>query len=181
VYSPAITDFIVMVDKTSHMFNTVSDPKLIFKGGNCLDIQLENSLGEPVRVLATQYNGKPFATVYFPKVKDFKGEPTVFNSPTGKESFDEIKLLDNVALTSEKMDKGFRAKLVLPLEVLRLQLKPGQKLKMDLGYIFGNAKGVGKAVRRAYLNNNSFSANVVDDIPNEARLEPKEWGEAEVE
>jgi hypothetical protein len=40
-----------------------------------------------------------------------------------------------------------------------------------------NAKGV----RRAYLSNNSFSANVVDDIPNEARLEPKEWGEAAVE
>jgi hypothetical protein len=32
-----------------------------------------------------------------------------------------------------------------------------------------------------YLSNNSFSANVVDDIPNEARLEPKEWGEAAVE
>ena len=40
-----------------------------------------------------------------------------------------------------------------------------------------NAKGV----RRAYLSNNSFSANVIDDIPNEARLEPKEWGEAAVE
>ena len=60
-------------------------------------------------------------------------------------------------------------------------MKPGQKLKMDLGYIFGNAQGVGKAVRRAYLSNNSFSANVIDDIPNESRLEPKEWGEAVVE
>jgi hypothetical protein len=163
------------------LLNTVPDPKLLFKGGNCLDIQLENNLGEPVRVLVTQYQGKPFATVYFPKVKDFKGEPTVFNSPTGKESFDEIKFLDNVTLTVEKMDKGFRAKITLPLEALRLKLAPGQKFKMDLGYIFGNAKGVGKAVRRAYLNNNSFSANVIDDIPNEARLEPKEWGEAEVE
>jgi hypothetical protein len=163
------------------LVNGVPDPKLLFKGGNCLDIQLENSRGEPVRVLVTQYNGKPFATVYFPKVKDFKGEPTVFNSPTGKESFDEILFLENVALTTEKTDKGFHAKVAIPLEALRLKLEPGQKLKMDLGYIFGNAQGVGKAVRRAYLNNNSFSANVVDDIPNEARLEPKEWGEAEVE
>ena len=40
-----------------------------------------------------------------------------------------------------------------------------------------NAKGG----RRAYLSNNSFSANFIDDIPNEARLEPKEWGEAAVE
>jgi hypothetical protein len=71
--------------------------------------------------------------------------------------------------------------VAIPLEALRLKLEPGQKVKMDVGYIFGNAQGVGKAVRRAYLSNNSFSANVVDDIPNESRLEPKEWGEASVE
>jgi hypothetical protein len=105
----------------------------------------------------------------------------VFNSPTGKESFDEIRFLADVALTTEKTDKGFRARVTLPLEALRLHLKPGQKLKMDLGYIFGNAQGVGKAVRRVYLHNNSFSANIIDDIPNESRLEPKEWGEATVE
>jgi hypothetical protein len=169
------------VNSDTPLINSVPDPKLLFKGGNCLDIQLENSLGEPVRVLATLCQGKPFATVYFPKVKGFKGEPIVFNSPTGKESFDEIAFPDTVTLTTEKTDKGFRAHLALPLAALRLELKAGQKLKMDLGYIYGNAKGVGKAVRRAYLFNNSFSANVIDDIPNEARLEPKEWGEAKVE
>jgi hypothetical protein len=177
------TSLLVEYDVTSPtaLVNATPDPKLLFKGGNCLDIQLENNLGEPVRVLVTQHQGKPLATVYFPKVKDFKGEPTVFNSPTGKESFDEVRFLENVALTTEKTDKGFRAKVAIPLEALRLKLEPGQKLKMDVGYIFGNAQGVGKAVRRAYLSNNSFSANVVDDIPNESRLEPKEWGEASVE
>ena len=33
---------------------------------------------------------------------------------------------------------------------------------------------------RAYLFNTSFTANVVDDIPHESRLEPANWGEAEV-
>lgn len=169
------------VNSDTQLVNAVPDPKLLFKGGNCLDVQLENNLGEAVRVLITQYQGKPFATVYFPKVKDFKGEPTVFNSPTGKESFDEIGFLDNITLTTEKTDKGFHARVAIPLDALRLKLNQGQKLKMDLGYIFGNSLGVGKAVRRAYLFNNSFSANVVDDIPNESRLEPKEWGEAVVE
>jgi len=52
-----------------------------------------------------------------------------------------------------------------------------------LGKLWGMTKcmGAGKAVRRAYLFNNSFTANVVDDIPNESRLEPQEWGEATVE
>jgi len=29
--------------------------------------------------------------------------------------------------------------------------------------------------------NNSFSANVTNDVPNESRLEPAEWGMAVVE
>lgn len=169
------------VNSNTPLVNAVPDPKLLFKGGNCLDVQLENSRGEPVRVLVTRYQGKPFAALYFPKVKDFQGEPTVFNSPTGKESFDEIRFLENIALVTEPTDKGFRARVALPLAALRLELKPGRKLKLDLGYIYGNAQGVGKAVRRVYLFNNSFSANVLDDIPNESRLEPKEWGEAAVD
>jgi len=51
---------------------------------------------------------------------------------------------------------------------------------MDLGYIFGNAAGT-QAALRAYWTNNSFSANVTNDIPNESRLEPAEWGTAMVE
>jgi hypothetical protein len=68
----------------------------------------------------------------------------------------------------------------VPLELLGLKLDPGRKLKLDLGYIFGNSQGTRTAVR-AYLFNTSFSANVVDDIPNESRLEPAQWGEATVE
>jgi hypothetical protein len=60
----------------------VADPKLLFKGGNCLDVQLENSRGEPVRLLVTRYHGQPFAAVYFPKVQGFQGKPIVFNSTT---------------------------------------------------------------------------------------------------
>ncbi len=163
------------------LVNATPDPKLLFKGGNCMDIQLENSRGEPVRALVTMYNGKPLAALYFPQVKDFKGEPIVLNSPTGKESFDKIAFLENIGLKCEKTDSGFHASAAIPLDALGLELKSGQKIKMDVGYIFGNAQGIGKAVRRAYLFNNSFSANVIDDIPNESRLEPSEWGEAIVE
>jgi len=169
------------VQSDTPLVNAVPDPRLLFKGGNCLDIQLENSRGEAVRVLVTQYQGKPFATVYVPKVKGFQGAPTVLNSPTGKESFDEIRFLDNLALTVAKTAKGFRARVALPLAALGLAPQPGQKVKLDLGYIFGNARGIGKAVRRAYLFNNSPTANIVDDIPSESRLEPREWGEAVVE
>jgi hypothetical protein len=183
------SDLLVEFDVASPapLANSHPEPKLLFRGGNCLDLQFENGRGEPVRVLVTTRDGKPFAAVYRPQVAGFTGEPTVLNSPTGKESFDEIRFLEGFPLAVEKTDRGFRATASLPLAELGLdaapglKLGPGAKLKMDLGYVFGNAQGAGKAVRRAYLFNNSFAANVVDDIPNESRLEPQEWGEATVE
>jgi hypothetical protein len=39
----------------------------------------------------------------------------------------------------------------------------------------------GQAALRAYWNNNSFTANLVDDLPPESRLEPAGWGTAAVE
>jgi hypothetical protein len=51
---------------------------------------------------------------------------------------------------------------------------------MDLGYIFGNKTGV-RASRRAYCFNDGFSAHIIDDIPNESRLTPAEWGTAIIE
>ena len=79
-----------------------------------------------------------------------------------------------------KTDTGFTAVVTVPLQLLGLSLTSGQSLTMDLGYIFGNAEGT-RAAKRLYLHNHSFSANVVDDIPNESRLEPAEWGTATVE
>jgi hypothetical protein len=60
------------------------------------------------------------------------------------------------------------------------QPQQGQTVKMDVGYLFGNAPGT-QAAARAYWMNNGFSANVVNDVPNENRLEPAEWGTATVE
>jgi len=60
-----------------------------------------------------------------------------------------------------------------------IQKKNAHKVRIDMGYVFGNKNGT-KTVVHAYINNNSFSANVVDDIPSESRLEPNEWGIVEV-
>ena len=80
-----------------------------------------------------------------------------------------------MGLEYEKTNTGFIATITVPLKTLAFRPRSGQQVRMDLGYVFGNAEGT-KTVVRAYLHNNSFSANVVDDIPNESRLEPDEWG-----
>ena len=70
--------------------------------------------------------------------------------------------------------------MTVPLAVIGWTPKPGEKVRMDLGYVFGNPGG-SLVMTRSYWKNTSFAANVVGDIPHESRLEPHEWGTAMVE
>lgn len=178
------------VTSPAELVNEITDPRIIFKGGNLLDIQLAtDASADPrrktpvpgdVRILVTRQKGKPFAVIYRPKVKAFQGQPIVLTSPTGKESFDAIEPTDAVKLDYRREPGGFKAVATIPLELVGFSPKAGASVRMDLGYIFGNAAGT-QAALRAYWTNNSFSANVTNDIPNESRLEPAEWGTATVE
>ena len=178
------------VTASNELVNALNEPNVIFRGGNLIDIQLATDPAADaarttpapgdLRLLVTRQAGKPMAVLFRPKIKDFAGEPIVLTSPTGKESFDAIQVLTDVKLEYRKTADGFTAVITVPLQRLGLTLAPGQSLKADLGYIFGNSEGTRTAIR-AYLYNNSFSANVVDDIPNESRLEPAQWGTAAVE
>jgi hypothetical protein len=170
--------------------NAMPEPQLVFRGGNCLDIQIATDPGAKpdrekpapgdVRLLVTQKNGKTLAMLYRAKVAGFKGEPVVFRSPTGQESFDAIEPIDAVKLQVRKAAGGFRAYVTVPLEALGLKLQPGKSIRMDIGYVFGNKQG-SRTAARAYWSNDSFTANVTNDIPHESRLEPGQWGEALVE
>jgi hypothetical protein len=178
------------VDSPHGLVNATADRRIIFKGGNLLDIQIAtNPAAEPerkrpapgdVRLLITRQEKQPVAVVYRPKVEGFEGEATVLESPTGTESFDRIEVTRAVKLDYETRDRGFTATATLPLDLLGWTPKPGQRVRLDVGYIFGNEPGTRAAIR-AYWHNNSFTANVVDDVPHESRLEPAEWGTALVE
>jgi hypothetical protein len=179
------------VTSPTPLANGISDPRLTFKGGNCLDIQMgTNPDADPdrtkpapgdIRILVTRRKGEPRAVLYRPKIKGFDGEPTVLRSPTGQESFDRIEVVDEIELSyREHHDNTFTATATIPHEVTGWNPRPGTIIKMDVGYLFANTGGT-KMGTRAYWQNNSFSANVVNDIPHESRLEPHEWGDAVVE
>ena len=178
------------------LINSISEPRLIFKGGNCLDIQIAaNPAADPkrkspvtgdMRLLITRQISeegqriKPLAVLYRPRVKDFKGEPIVFKSPTGSESFDEIVVMKAVELDYQKTSNGFKAVVTIPLVLIGLSPQKGMPIYLDIGYLYGNVTG-SMVAARSYWNNNGFSANVVNDIPNESRLEPALWGKASVD
>lgn len=175
------------------LVNKIQSAESIFKGGNLLDIQIagdpsadperENPAPGDVRLLVSRReSGEVVAVVLRPKVAGFDGEPIKLVSPTGSETFDMIATTDKVKLKDYKRTrKGFDVTVVVPREVTGLpKLQPGDTVRMDIGYIFGDVGGT-QAAMRAYWHNNSFTANVVNDVPNESRLEPHEWGEALVE
>lgn len=172
------------------LVNAQGEPQIVFGGGNVLDIQIatdpqadpqrETPAPGDVRLVVTRQHGESLAVLYQPRVQGFEGEPIVLESPTGTESFHAIDVVDEVTLEYDEADTGFVATVAIPLELLDLELNAGEQVRMDLGYVFGNAGGT-QAVARAYVNNNSFTANVTDDIPHESRIEPHEWGEALVE
>ena len=167
------------VDSPSELVNGITDPHLIFKGGNLLDVQLRTDAGDQ-RLLITRQGDKPVAVLFRPKVKGFAGQPIVLTSPTGQESFDAIDVLPKVDLVYAKTAAGFKAVATIPLDAIGWKPVPGASVKIDLGYIFGNPTGM-QANLRSYWSNHGFSSGIVNDIPNESRLEPKEWGAATVE
>ena len=177
------------VTSPSPLLNAIVNPQIIFRGGNLLDIQLAADPGADarrtkpvpgdVRLLISRRDGKPWAVLMRPKVAGFTGQPIKLASPGNSEEFDEIAATDRVELRDYRQTAdGFTVTAVVPRDLLGLTaLKPGDACRLDVGYIFGNAGGTGTSLR-AYWHNNSFTANVVNDIPFESRLQPAEWGEA---
>ena len=178
------------VDSPQELSNAIPDPRIIFKGGNLLDIQLAaDPQADPkrttpapgdLRVLITRQKDKPFAVIYRPKVKGFNGEAIVLTSPTGKESFDQIQAIETLEMQYQKRPGGFRVTAVLHLELLGWEPTPGATVRIDLGYLFGNATG-SQCGQRAYWSNTSPTSGIIGDIPSESRLEPAQWGSATVE
>jgi DNA-binding beta-propeller fold protein YncE len=178
------------VTSPNPLVNGRSDPQTMFIGGNCLDSQMATNPEAPrdreepapgdVRLLITRQEEKTRAVLYEPEVKDFDGESIVMESPVDRETFDRITVVDGIELDYTPTGEGFTATATIPLKLLGWDPVSGQGVKMDLGYIFGDKTGR-NALKRAYWSNNGFEANVVDDIPDESRLNPEFWGTAVVE
>jgi DNA-binding beta-propeller fold protein YncE len=178
------------VDSPCGLVNSIPDPRIVFKGGNLLDLQLAADPGaDPkrtrpapgdVRLLVTRQQGQPLAVIYRPKVKGFAGQPVVLKSPTGQESFDSIEVSDGVRLDYQKTPTGFAAVVTVPLSVLGWTPRRYSAVRMDVGYLFGNATG-SQCAQRAYWANVGTTAGIIGDVPSESRLEPHQWGTATVE
>ncbi len=177
------------VRSPAELTNAIGDPQLLFKGGNCLDVELQTDpSADParktagrgdVRLIITRQNGKPICMAYFKEVAGSTEPPVTLTSPTGSEVFAKIVRIP-VEMDYQAEPGGFTALVKVPLQALGLTLKPAGTQRLDVGYRFGNATG-SQVAQRAYWSNTSALSNIIYDVPSELRMEPANWGTVVVE
>jgi hypothetical protein len=95
-------------------------------------------------------------------------ERVLFESPVGRVWFDEVR--DVTAQVQVGASDG-NYEIAVPLAALGLAVEKNKQVLGDIGILRGNGR---ESVQRVYWNNKA--AQIVSDIPSEARLEPANWG-----
>jgi len=147
-----------------------------FIGGDCVDLHLDVPDRGPIRLLAAPISGKPTAVYWQAASEEARNAITymVENNPNNATRFDVVKRLTEADV---KVATGFNSYTVLirvALAALGLDGKGDTILDGQLGVIYSDPSGTNRAVRLYWHNKQT---GLVSDVPSEARLTPKLWGE----
>ncbi|MFA4030233.1 MAG: hypothetical protein GDYSWBUE_001857 [Candidatus Fervidibacterota bacterium] len=171
-------------DKTP-MLNSAKDLRLLFKFGDCVDLQLglmrtpenhpqEISVGD-VRILFSVVGGKPVAVIYRYKVPWVKA-PERFTSPVRSVSVDDVETLTRSKVAVKLTGNGYDIEAEIPWDEIWRSINPptaGAKIPIDFGILFSTPTGDGTAERVYWANKLS---GVVSDLPSEVEVRPHLWG-----
>ena len=161
-----------------HPRNAGQDDRLLFKTGDCVDVVLDNG-ATGVRLLMTVVGGKPSAVLYEKTVAGTQAASRVpFSSPWRTIFFDRVSKPEGVVVASGPMPGGFIIEAKVPWLVLGITPRPGTTLRGDFGILSADNGGT-MCVARHYWNNTA--TNLVNDVPGEAELTPKLWGDISVQ
>jgi len=149
-----------------------------FKTGGALDLMIgTNAAADPkrstpvegdVRLLVTQIKGKTFALLYRAVVPGTK-TPVPFSSPWRTITLDRVDDISD-QVTFAGADGNYE--ISIPLEALGLKPQNGQTIKGDIGVLRGDGT---QTLSRTYWRNKA--TGIVSDVPSEAMLTPKLWGD----
>ncbi len=174
------------VEDPSPWLNTGKDYTRLFKTGDAIDLQLcidpkltdrkkrRDPAAGDVRLLISQLDKKPVAVLMKPVDKDAPaGAAVQYQSPVGVKSFDCVELLRAAQIAVRKGDGQYTIEAALPLAALGLVPEKGFKLRGDLGFISSDEQGTLNVARTYWANKDT---NLVNDLPQEAWLNPETWG-----
>ena len=170
------------VSEPSPWTNRGEDPYLMFKTGDCVDMQL----GVPglVRLLVAPAaggadNGPATVALYRHRVPDSekaKSHPRDFNSPSRRYTVDDATLPSDVRVELRREGDGhYKVRLAVPLALIGLDgaTLAGKTLPADFGVIFGDREGKVNLSRVYWANKET---GLVNDVPGEMMPAPSRWG-----
>ncbi len=180
------------VNDNTPMDNKADDVKLAFKWGDAVGISLGKTgknekpqIGN-IRLLATEFKGKPVVIAMIPESTTMKLPTPYFTPAGGTWNFAYVGILDAASVRFTKQpNNSYIAEMQVPLSVLEgLSFKSGDKLSFEAEVLLSGygLRGFQTMSRNHLFTPRSFvPAKMVDDVPTEARLYPAQWGEAIIE
>ena len=167
-----------VADPLSPWKNAATDPTLLFKGGDALDVRLSRDSATPgVRYVAAPFRGAPYVLAMRETAPGAPAERRrVYSSPVSTVAFDDVgPAPETVRLAVETSAEGYVATLDIPWSELGLDAAPapGTELRGDLGLLSSDAAGQSTTARLFW---SAPCGNLVSDLPSEAALRPDQWG-----
>ena len=168
-----------VVAPDNRLRNVGQADKLMFKTGDCVDLMLGANTGTGkdacLRLLMTVADGKPVIVLYEQNIPGVAAaDRAAFSSPWRTIYIDRVTRPAGVKLASSPVAGGYFVEAAIPWQVLGIAPRAGLKLKGDVGILSADRGGT-TTVSRQYWSNKA--TGLVNDIPGEAELTPKLWGE----
>ncbi len=170
------------VRDASSWLNGAAEAALLFKGGDAVEIQISpagnktaSAVSGDVRFLCAPF--KDTAAVLEMREKAAGAKPFGsyrYSSPVSTFDFEQVGVTDRVKSEVVLRDGNYRVTLSIPWTEIGLTPKPGLKLRGDVGIIYSDTAGKMNVSRVYWANQNT---GLVNDIPNEAKLNPGALGD----
>jgi hypothetical protein len=166
------------VQDATPLLNRGEDWQKLFTTGDCVDLMLavdpkadpnrrSAAVGD-LRLLLGTFQDAPIAVLYRPTVPGTKEPVTLMAA-----RLDEIKRLPTAKVAVRKGEGFYTVEAAVPLQELGVNPAAREALKGDVGVIFSDETGRGRALRLYYYNRQT---TIINDLTTEATLQPGEWG-----
>jgi hypothetical protein len=157
--------------------NAGGDTTALFKTGDEVSVWLGKKPGNrqleagDVRILFAPAGDKVTVVAYRPKVAT-GAKPVSFRSPSGEVRMDRVETIADMPAAVKTTATGYRLEAAIPWATIGLDPKT-EKFGLDLSINFSDPAGQRNVARFHWARN---GAEVVYDLPTEAKLDPKNWG-----
>ena len=175
----------------SPLLNRGGNPELLFKSGDCVDLDLSGAdpdaprpndqpiLGDKRLLVAVVQDGKggekPLVMLYEPVSDRKDATPGAFHSPVSSHTFDNVQAY-STPVAFQRRAGGYTLEIQLNAKQLGLgELQMGRRFRADFGALFSDPGG-SLVMAKTLWSDDSPEVSVTQDVPTESKIRPTKWG-----